>query len=115
MLEVYQLSLLALEAEVALTQLQIVKDVTTSHSAVQQAFETLKFSSELLQVAEEQYEVAIALYKAGTGNILEVVSAQSSLANARAQCANANNEWFTSLINLSYAAGSLEPPEAKTL
>ncbi len=103
------------EAEVALTQLQIVKDVTTSHSAVQQAFETLKFSSELLQVAEEQYEVAIALYKAGTGNILEVVSAQSSLANARAQCANANNEWFTSLINLSYAAGSLEPPEAKTL
>jgi outer membrane protein TolC len=103
------------EAELVQTQLQVIKDVTTSHSSVQQTFEALKFSSELLKVSEEQYQVALALYKAGTGNILEVVSAQSSLANARAHCASANNDWFTALINLSYAAGSLQTPEGKIL
>ncbi len=103
------------EADLVQTQLQIVKDITTSHSAVQQTFETLKFSDELLKVSEEQYQVALALYKAGTGNILEVMSAQSSLADARAGCASAHNEWFTALINLSYAAGSLQPPDGKNL
>lgn len=98
------------EADVIQTQLQIVKDITTSHSAVKQTFETLKFSDDLLKVSEEQYGVSLALYQAGTGNILEVMSAQSSLADARAQCAQAHNDWFTALINLSYAAGSLKPP-----
>ena len=101
------------EAELFQTQLEIVKDVTTSHSSVKQAFDTLKISSELLKVSEEQYKVAIEFYKAGTGSILEVVSAQSSLANARASLASANNNWFTSLINLSYAAGSLGLPGGK--
>lgn len=98
------------EASLQQTQLQVIQDITTTHSNVKTAFETLKISDELLRVTEKQYDVALERYKAGTGTILELTSAQSSLADARASVANATNQWFTALIELSYAAGTLEPP-----
>lgn len=96
------------EATVRQTQLQVVQDITTTHSSVKTAFEALKYADALLQTTEKQYDVALARYKAGTGNILELIAAQSSLADARASVANATNQWFTSLVELSYAAGTLE-------
>jgi len=41
---------------------------------------------------------------------LELVSAQSTLANARASQVSSTNQWLNSLVNLSYAAGTLEAP-----
>ena len=60
------------------------------------------------RAAEKQYEVALGKYKAGTTTILDVVSAQSSLADARAERAKATQNWFTSLANLAYATGVME-------
>lgn len=98
------------EALLVKTQLQIVEEITVSHSAVKTAYETVNYSKDFLEAARVQYDVALARYKAGTADILEVVSAQASLANARAQNASSINNWFSSLINLSYAAGTLSPP-----
>ena len=92
------------------SQLNVIKEVTTYHSSVNVSFETLQFATDFLEAAEEQYIVTLAQYKQGTNTIINVVSAQSSLATARADQANAKQNWYTSLSNLAYATGLLSIP-----
>lgn len=101
------------QAQAALrqNQLDVVQDIVTSHTSVKTAFDALQFSDSLLKTAEEQYNVILARYKAGVATILEVVSAQSTLANARASQVSSTNQWLNSLVTLSYAAGTLQPPK----
>jgi outer membrane protein len=95
------------------TELQIIKDIATAHSNVRVAFETLDYSNSYLAAAEKQYKVALAQYKAGVNSILNVVSAQSALANARATQANGMQQWFVSLSTLAYATGILSESSIK--
>ncbi len=97
------------EDQVKQTQLSMIQQITTYHYSVKVAFETLQFATDYLEAAKEQYTVALAQYKQGTNTILNVVSAQSSLADARARQASAFQEWYTSLANLAYATGILSP------
>jgi outer membrane protein TolC len=92
------------------SQLSVIQQITTYYSSVKVSFETLQFATAFLEAAEEQYIVALAQYKQGTGTILDVVSAQSSLATARADQANAKQNWYSSLANLAYATGLLSIP-----
>lgn len=97
------------EEQVKQSELQMIKEVTSYHFNVRIAFDTLQFATAFLAAAEEQYVVALSQYKQGTNTILDVVSAQSSLADARAQQANAFQLWYTSLANLAYSTGILSP------
>ena len=99
------------EATYRQTQLNVIQDVVTSYSSVKSSYENLQFSDTLLKTATEQYNVALERYKAGVGTILELISAQSALADARASQVSSTNQWLTSLVDLSYAAGTLEPPK----
>ncbi|MGH2639682.1 MAG: TolC family protein, partial [Rhabdochlamydiaceae bacterium] len=85
------------------------EQVITSHAAVHTAFEALGFADKLLGAAQEQYDIALERYKAGVGTIIELVTAQNTLAASRAQNVSSTTAWLTSLINLSYAAGALIP------
>jgi len=100
----------AAEAELRQNQLTVIQDVVTTHASVKTAFDALQFSDSLLETAERQYDVILHRYKAGVATILELVSAQSTLANARASQVSSTNQWLNSLVNLSYAAGTLEAP-----
>ncbi len=97
------------EEQVKQTELSMIQEITSYHFNVHFAFETLKFATAFLGAAEEQYVVALSQYKQGTNTILNVVSAQSSLVDARASQASAIQQWFTSLANLAYATGILSP------
>jgi outer membrane protein TolC len=97
------------QEQLRLTQLDVVQQVTAYHYSVRTSFETVEFAQGFLAAAQEQYTVALAQYKQGTNTILDVVSAQSSLADARAQLAQAFDSWYTSLANLAYATGLLSP------
>ena len=97
------------EEQVAQSELMMIKEVTTYHFNVRVAFDTLQFATAFLAAAEEEYRVALAQYKQGTNTILNVVSAQSSLIDARASQANAIQQWYTSLANLAYATGIISP------
>ncbi|MBS0604298.1 MAG: TolC family protein [Verrucomicrobia bacterium] len=99
----------AAEDQVKQSELSMIQQITSYHYNVKVAYETLQFATAFLAAAEEQYVVALAQYKQGTNTILNVVSAQSSLADARASQANAIQQWFTSLANLAYATGILSP------
>jgi outer membrane protein TolC len=100
----------AAEAELRQNQLSVIQDVVTTHASVKSSFDALQFADSLLETAQKQYDVILARYKAGVATILELVSAQSTLADARASQVSSTNQWLSSLVNLSYAAGTLEPP-----
>jgi outer membrane protein len=91
------------------TELTVVEQVVTSHAAVRTAFEALHFADQLLVAAQEQYDVALKRYKAGVGTIIELVTAQNTLAVSRAENVSSTTNWLSSLVNLSYAAGTLVP------
>lgn len=94
-------------AELLQKELNIIEEVTVSHYDVQVAADTLKFSEEYLAAAEEEFKIALSNYKQGVNTILDVLSAQSSLADARSKLASAKKDWYTSLASLAYSTGAL--------
>lgn len=99
------------EEQLKQTELQMIQEITSYHYNVRVAFDTLKFATAFLEAAKEQYTVALSQYRYGTNTILDVVSAQSSLADARAQQANGFQQWYTALANLAYSTGILSPTD----
>jgi len=95
------------KAQLMQTELTVIQNVTTSHMGVKTAALNLADSDEYLKSAELEFKIALATYKAGTGTILDVISAQSFLADARSQKAQAQQNWFTALASIAYATGSL--------
>ncbi len=99
------------EAQLVQTRLSVIQGITTSYTSVYTARDTVKFSCEFLASSLQQYKVVLSQYKAGTNTITNLVSAQSSLATARAQDVSSRQQWFTSLTALAYATGSLSEPQ----
>ena len=94
-------------AKMLQSELVVIQNVTTSHMGVKTAADNLKFTEEYLKAAELEFDIELKSYKAGTATILNVLSAQSSLADARSKKAGAEFQWFSSLAALAYATGSL--------
>ncbi len=95
------------KAEMLQTELSLTQDVATAHMGVKTAASNLADSEEYLKAAELEFQIALTGYKAGTMTILDVMSAQSSLADARSKKAGSQKNWFVSLATLAYATGSL--------
>lgn len=91
--------------------LDIIQDVSNYRSDVAYAKESLEYAKEYLSSAEEDFKVTLKKYKVGTGTIVDLINAQTAVADARAQLAQAQNNWYTSVANLAYATGILFPPE----
>ncbi len=89
-------------------------DVWSSYYDLKTAAERLDTSHEFLASATESYAVSLERYKAGVGSILELLSAQSALGEARAQDVQARTDWFLALAGLAHATGRLElkPPRS---
>ncbi|MES2344706.1 MAG: TolC family protein [Chlamydiota bacterium] len=95
------------EAQLRQTLLQVIQDVTVAHYNVKITFEGLRFANQYLRAAAEEYDVILSQYKAGVNTITNVLSAQSSLADARAKEVTSIKDWFSSLVTLNYATGIL--------
>ena len=81
------------------TELTLTQDVATAHMGIKTAASNLADSEEYLKAAELEFQIALTGYKAGTMTILDVMSAQSSLADARSKKAGSQKNWFVSLAN----------------
>lgn len=95
------------KANLMQTELSVIQQVTTAHMGVKTSATNLADSSEYLKAAELQFNIALTSYKVGTMTILDVLQAQSALADARTKRANAQKDWFLSLADIAYATGSL--------
>ena len=87
---------------------QVVFEVFSSYYALRTADRRVRTSADLLASAQLSNDVALDRYKAGVGSVLDLLSAQSALADARAQQVMARLEWNTSLAQLARDAGVLD-------
>lgn len=86
---------------------QVVYEVFVSHSDFLTATERVRTVGELLASATRSGEVAAGRYREGVGDILDLLSAQRALAEARAQDVSARLGWFIALAQLARDAGVL--------
>jgi outer membrane protein TolC len=85
-----------------------VFEVFSSYHALQTAARRVRTSEDLIASAEQSNEVALGRYREGVGSVLDLLSAQSALAQARAQQVLARLEWNTSLAQLAHDTGVLD-------
>ena len=86
---------------------QIDLQVWTSYYALQTAMRRLTTSRDLLRDASESVDVARGRYRAGIGSILDLLTAESALENARAEEVQARADWFLSVAQLGHDTGTL--------
>ncbi len=93
------------EGQLRQTEVEVIKEVSDAHFNVAVAKQILLSAGALLASAKEQYKVSKAQYRQGINTILDLITSQAALFDARAVLANALQQWFTSLATLSYSAG----------
>jgi len=87
---------------------QVVFQVFSSYHALQTSARRVATANDLMASATQSNEVALGRYREGVGSVLDLLSAQSALADARAQQVLARLEWNTSLAQLAHDAGVLD-------
>ena len=86
---------------------QVGLDVWLAWQQVNTARSRIDATDSLLTSATESSRAALARYRAGLGNVLNVLTAQSTLADARQQQARARFDWASARVQLARAAGLL--------
>jgi outer membrane protein TolC len=76
---------------------------------VRTSVQRLRTARDLLASAQQSAEVAQGRYKEGVGTILDVLTAQSALASARAQEVQSRADWLLAVASLAHDTGSLGP------
>lgn len=89
-------------------RLQISLDVWRAYQSLRTANESINAALILVNSAEESTRVAMGRYKAGVGNILDSINAQSALASARQQQIQATLNWNIARATLAQSIGSLD-------
>jgi len=90
-----------------LLRTQVSSQVVTSYVALHTAAARVRSANVLLASAQQSEDVARGRYKAGVGTILDLLTAQSALASARAQQAQTRWTWATALAQLAHDVGVL--------
>ncbi len=86
---------------------QVIQQVFTSYYALQTATQRVHTSDDLLASAQQSEEVALGRYREGVGTILDLLTAQNALADARAQQSQARWSWLLALARLAHDGGVL--------
>ena len=94
---------------------QVVFQVFSGYHALQTATRRVRTTDDLLASATQSNEVALGRYKAGVGSVLDLLAAQTALADARAQRVGARLSWYVSLAQLAHDAGILDPTGESSL
>ena len=87
---------------------QVALDVWNAYQSLSTATHAIRTSADLLASAEQSERVALGRYKAGVGNILDLLNAQSALASARLQRIQALLDYHVSRAALAKSVGVLD-------
>jgi outer membrane protein len=103
------------EAEDELTTIDdgTTREVWTAYIAFRTALRKHDAAVALLQSANESYSASLDAYKYGVKNLVDVVTAEKQLAQARLSSVSARSELFLEAVNLEFATGNLlrnQPP-----
>lgn len=90
----------------------VALEVWRAYYNLNTARETLHSTENLLASATQSEKVALGRYQAGAGNIIEVLNAEATLANARFQRVQSQYNWRIGKAQLAQALGRLDAAEA---
>ncbi|MBI5919140.1 MAG: TolC family protein [Nitrosomonadales bacterium] len=93
---------------------QIALDVWRAWQTLQTNSQALRSADDLLAAAEQSEKMITGRYKAGLGNILDVLTAQTTLASARQQHIAARYAFQSSRFALTQAIGQLDMTQLET-
>ena len=101
------------EADAALgraasTRQQVIFQVFSSYYGLQTAARRVRTADDLLASAQASEDAALGRYRAGVGLFVDLLTAQSALASARAQQVQARWTWQTALAQLAHDTGVLD-------
>jgi outer membrane protein TolC len=99
----------ASSARANLMRTEVAQQVYTSYFTLQTATQRVRTAAVLLASATRSEQAARERYRAGVGTILDLVTAQSALASARAQQAQSRWLWSGALAQLAHDVGVLGP------
>ena len=110
--QIYNVKAAAASADAAALQAQgleqqVVYQVFNSYYALRTATQQVRTSADLMASASESERVALGRYRAGAGSLLDLLTAQAALAQARAQEIQARFSWHIALAQLAHDAGVL--------
>ena len=88
-------------------------EVWQAYQNMRTAVSNLDTADLQLQSSQQAADVTQARYKNGLDSILDVLSAQATLANARVQQVQARLNWFAALAAMGHALGGLDVPKDK--
>lgn len=97
----------AQEADLRDTELRVSLEVWRSYQALRTDAANLTNSKELLGDAQRALEIARGRYKAGVGTFVELLNAQTALADAQRQRVGAVSQWRTASLRLAASLGDL--------
>ena len=89
---------------------QVALDVWKAYQGVVTGTQAVTSSADLVSGAAQSERVALGRYKAGVGNILDLLIAQTALASARMQNIQAIYNWHIAKAALAQAMGKLDFP-----
>jgi outer membrane protein len=87
---------------------RVAYDVFSAYYNLQTSARRVRTAEDLLASASQSSEVALGRYRAGVGTVLDLLSAQSALADARAERIQSRLAWSVSLAQLAHDAGLLD-------
>jgi outer membrane protein TolC len=88
---------------------RVIFQVFSSYYGLRTATQKVETTGALRADATQSEAVALGRYQEGVGTILELLTAQSALALARAEYIMARLEWFSALAQLARDAGLIGP------
>ena len=95
---------------------QATREVWTAYIAFRTALRKHDAAVALLESANASYSASLAAYKYGVKNLVDVVTAEKQLAEARLSSVSARSELFLEAVNLEFATGNLlrnQPPATR--
>ena len=84
---------------------KVEQEVRTAHSGLVQARETLDSQEKVIEQGQEALRLAVARSEAGTGTLLDVLSAQTALTDARTTYVQAQHDLVVAQQRLARAIG----------
>lgn len=93
------------------------REVWTAYIAFRTAMRKQQTAEALLDSANESYSASLDAYKYGVKNLIDVVTAEKQLAQARLSGVAARSELFLQAVNLEFVTGNLlrkQPPATQT-
>jgi len=86
----------------------VATQVVTNYYAFLGAAAAIPNAEALLNYSQRAYKGLLLQYRTGTSSILDVITALTTLSNARAQLVVTRTQWAASLANLAFSVGILD-------